>query len=471
MKKRLAALLLAFGVVWCLGGASMVRSHADAGAVDEARYGVVRVVCDKEPGQSVSTGTGFVVAQGTDSTLLVTNMHVVQDAPDAIYIPLDYWDWGRGGGTKVAAEVIAPYEDIDLVFLETQEPLEGYEPLPLLASEEVTVGETVYALGYPGAADSILDDGNNLPSTIDDISVTKGIISKQNATINTAEAFQTDATINHGNSGGPLINDVGSVVGINTWGTEPGTNFAIHVDYIIDVLEQSDIPYVQGTAADGSSSSQPASQPDEEPAGESSAMPEESPASDGEEPTEPVLGPVTSQPAEDQPEQPQTEEQNSNRNILIGALAAVIVVIAVVLIVVLRKKKTPAPVNAAPAPAAPPAPAPAPVPQVAAPAASSVKLVGVSGQFAGVEISVANVLVIGRDPARCSVVFAKDAPGVSSVHCEVRASEGGILLTDKGSSYGTYASTGGKLTPQQPVFVARGGWFYLGAESNRFTVQ
>jgi len=144
--------------------------------------------------QEVS-GSGFII---TSDGYIVTNNHVVEDV-DTLYVILS-------DGTEVPAEVVGRDVFADLAILKT----DGQMPAVAVLgdSDQLKPGETVIAIGSP------LGDFRN--------SVTVGVISATGRMIDTGQGYemenliQTDAAINSGNSGGPLVNLAGEVVGINT---------------------------------------------------------------------------------------------------------------------------------------------------------------------------------------------------------------------------------------------------------------
>lgn len=115
------------------------------------------------------------------------------------------------------------------------------------------MSETAYALGYPGDSSS----RQTLPAyDLDDVTITKGIISNRVTPVwATYEAFQMDVSIAPGNSGGPLVDEQGQVIGINASGAideetglSLGMNYAIIIDELTKILDQERIKY---TMVDG----------------------------------------------------------------------------------------------------------------------------------------------------------------------------------------------------------------------------
>ena len=92
------------------------------------------------------------------------------------------------------------------------------------------------------------------------------------------------------------------------------------------------------------------------------------------------------------------------------------------------------------------------------------------GAIAGTRVTGSHVL-IGRDVATCKMVFPGNAPGISKKHCELRAEGGGVVLTDLGSSYGTYLANGQKLSPNVPVRLNYGDYFYLASKQTVIRVM
>lgn len=172
-----------------------------------------------------ATGTGVVVASGGE---ILTNAHVVEGASE---VRVRF----AGDTEPVIAQVLAADSGNDLALLKVNAT--GLTAATFAKPGSVRVGDQVVAIGYALA----LDGGP---------SVTTGIVSALRRTIFTDSGalnslIQTDAAISSGNSGGPLVNMRGEVVGINTAVARGDTNssannigFAISVDEVLAVLEQ-----------------------------------------------------------------------------------------------------------------------------------------------------------------------------------------------------------------------------------------
>lgn len=95
----------------------------------------------------------------------------------------------------------------------------------------------------------------------------------------------------------------------------------------------------------------------------------------------------------------------------------------------------------------------------------------IGGALQGMTFPISSRVVFGRDPKRCSIIYPKDAKGISGVHCAAEpTADGLIILTDLGSTYGTMAG-GQQLTAGKGVTLRPGDAFTLGGSENRFTVR
>ncbi|MBV9288816.1 MAG: DegQ family serine endoprotease [Hyphomicrobiales bacterium] len=169
--------------------------------------------------QTQSLGSGFVI---DPSGIVITNNHVVGDANEIMVIFTD--------GRKLKAKVIGKDSKVDVAVLkvESDKPLKSVK---FGDSDKVRVGDGVMAVGNPfGLGET----------------VTAGIISARNRNIDSGpydDFLQTDASINKGNSGGPLFNLQGEVIGINTAILSPsggsiGIGFATPAATVMPVIAQ-----------------------------------------------------------------------------------------------------------------------------------------------------------------------------------------------------------------------------------------
>lgn len=429
MKKRIFALVLA--CVLCLSGLSLTAYAAPVGGasqmLEKAKDSVVSIwVVGYDPsGRAVTygTGSGFAVGKaGKDSDVFLTNWHVITIGGN---FPTDYvkiWilkencpilsNYEPDPYNSIECRVMkttSGYPDYAIIKMQKFEP--GYKALPLLPVEKVTKGTTVYALGFPYVVEASSVEqfgGSNLTAT-------NGIISRLgqlNWAGNTNTIFHT-ATISRGNSGGPLVTDDGAVIGINTYGfgeTAVDYSCAIYIDYAMEGLDELGIEYTV---------------------------------------------------------------YSKTWMIVAGVAAAVVVIAAVVAFVIMRKKK-------------------------AEEAErdrkkrdkeiqdriekdkqekeeklriqnllSKYKLVSADGKFYALSYP---VTVIGRDVS-CQVRLPGETKGVSHRHCQLSFQGDDLILTDLGSTYGTFVHE--KQVPTgTKVRLHTGSYFCLGGpSSNKFTVM
>jgi S1-C subfamily serine protease len=174
--------------------------------------------------QSRSLGSGFVVDKRGD---VVTNDHVVAGA-SRIRVGFD-------GGASYPATVVGADPSTDVAVVRVKAPASALHPLAFGDSGGSQVGDPIYAIGNPFGLDRTMTAGI-VSATGRDIQAPNGL------TI--ANAIQTDAPINHGNSGGPLIDRSGKVVGVNaqieggTVDANVGVGFAIPSDTAGSIARQ-----------------------------------------------------------------------------------------------------------------------------------------------------------------------------------------------------------------------------------------
>lgn len=116
--------------------------------------------------------------------------------------------------------------------------------LPMRAPQEDSLGSEAYAVGYPAAADLTVAAVNSFSQK--DATVTTGSISRFLTESGTGrKLIQTDASLGGGNSGGPLIDGSGAVIGINTAGSKLDSNlfYAVSVGEVLPLLDKNSIPY------------------------------------------------------------------------------------------------------------------------------------------------------------------------------------------------------------------------------------
>ena len=197
---------------------------------DKDSAGVVTITASSADGSDL--GTGIVL---NDSGLILTNDHVIEGAESILV------STGGSSAVKRSASVVGEEANEDLALIKVNPSGMDLRPLSFVNSDSAQVGEQVYAIGNPYGLEKTL---------------TKGIVSALGRDISAPDghtisgAIQTDAALNPGNSGGPLINAEGQVIGVNsqiaseeasTAGSQPGSTgvgFAISSDAIASAIKR-----------------------------------------------------------------------------------------------------------------------------------------------------------------------------------------------------------------------------------------
>ena len=192
-----------------------------------ARKGVVKITVSTGAnplgGSSQAQGSGFVY--DADGHIL-TNQHVVDGAQS---VSVQFWN-----GKSYTAHVVGTDASTDLAVLKVDAPSSVLFPLTLGDSSKVAVGDNVVAIGSPFGLQE---------------TVTSGIVSALHREMTSPNNFaiddsiQTDAAINHGNSGGPLLNAQGKVIGVTSQiesdsGGSDGVGFAVPSNTIRSIASQ-----------------------------------------------------------------------------------------------------------------------------------------------------------------------------------------------------------------------------------------
>ena len=224
--------LLAFFLVLCVVFAA---STVSADSIPEEVLSQIDKVfyVETQDRKSVASGTAFLIADNDDGSFLLTNYHVVELNLDNVVV------W-TGSGQVTQANVVAKDERFDLAVLRTTATI---HEKPVVFSTEASRGSAVYAVGFPGDAEYL---SNSALRTSQEATITDGVISAiRSAQIVSAGPsvgiIQTNASINHGNSGGPLFDQNGFVVGVNTYGVSSGIFGAISSSSVLDFLKENDL--------------------------------------------------------------------------------------------------------------------------------------------------------------------------------------------------------------------------------------
>lgn len=422
----------------CRNGVVRVLVMMDATLIDVANKKVVNEVKD----YAYATGSAFGVGKaGKETDVFVTNRHVieqdieyvedddgktyaVQYTPSGYYILLDDYAY-NSKSNKLDQSRTVPFtviykgsaDDDDVAILRAANPISGRVALPLLGDEKkLQVGDTVTALGFPGSSDGATTDSGYLLATAEDVTLTNGVVSRffDSVSVTTqsplsGHLIQSTASINGGNSGGPLIDENGTVVGINTYtyhgGSDKVTNayYALRIQYVKEALEKLDIQY-------------------------------------------------------------DTDKGSGNVLWIVALSVVALLIVAVAVVLVKNKTKKPEPQPVIPDGAKPVPPS--------NPNDSGYRVQGVSGALEGKRYMITRngTLTLGRDPQRCNVVLPNNTPGVSGCHCSVWLDGDKVMLKDEGSTHGTFLNPGRRLAGGQAVQLLPGEVFSLGSQEQSFVI-
>jgi hypothetical protein len=327
----------------------------------------------------------------------------------------------------VRAEVIKQDPILDLALLKLEDfQSREHPPLPLYCGKTVYEELTVWVLGFPGV---------DLVSVkaLSEAAARKGNVSKLTEDKGGRKVLQVNTDINHGNSGGPVLDDCGRVIGVATFkysGDGETTGFAVSYEELRKFLDR---------------------------------FPDVKPTWDKSECSTSAL---------------------QGMALVVGVIFLAIVLAAIGIIIALKHKekiastfsrslRLPAPKPVAKpiqAPALEPVAAlkPAPAPE---PVASQFTLVGTAGPLTGSQFPLsAKALFVGRDPDTSNIVLPPDTQGVSRRHFEIFVGPDGVKIRDNYSSYGTFVD-GSKIDSGVWVPVQKGQVVTLGGADTAFTVR
>ena len=502
---RAAALFLSMMMIFTLCLSLGMPEAKAANPVQDVRNSVVRVYMDvsvyvhtyHKDAFAYSTGTGFFVGDpDSDLQYVVTNRHVVDvnELYEAFkteykYYTVDLKDYHVW--VLIDNEVYEVDYDrnatlsktMDLAVLKLNRPVSNRTAALLGDTEDMDVTDTAYALGFPGYSD--IEDLNNdfaesletevtklFPSGISNITVTKGSIVKK-APSNDINYIQHDADISYGNSGGPLVDEDGNVIGINTLMNQVESTtafFAIDVGHIKSFLKLNNIPFSEPAEPTPAPSSPAPSTP--APATPTPAT--STPATTTTEPETATEEEDTSASAPTDLEEP--AEDTSTNWVLIGCIAGgALLLLVIALLLILRSKKKKKQQREEQERQrkkqqdelekmrqrdswTPPPPAPA--------GAISV----IAGTLAGQQfpVSEGSPVLVGKDQSSCAVVFGEEYRNVSRKHLTIayQSFDNIYTVTDTSSNGTFYRTTGQRLPKGVDVKVQPGTELVLATEDS-----
>lgn len=394
-------------------------------------------------------GSGFAIGEeGQPVSYIVTNAHVVVDRyaeylstnsttaktevnsrrADEVRVYFSY-----GSNDFMRAQIYYINEKKDICILKLPEPTDKRKPLVICRSENIDMDDEFAALGFPFDSDLFMDN-TGLAYNIDDITMTRGAISRKSTDQNGVQVYLIDVDIRSGNSGGPLVNSKGEVVGINTYSVYD-SKYAVVIDELLAAVNRDVVPYTLSTEVSDTAETES----------------EISLPSETAETTQTVA-------------EPADNKSSGGMNIVVTIIAAAFAVLCIVLIVVLVMKNKKGNAASSPAPAVGSA-----VPEVGV--SHTASITGIKGVMAGRSFPVSGSAVIGRNPEKCTICFPVNTQGISGLHCEIRQNGSVYEIIDRGSSCGTFLGSGQKLAENVPTALPSGMYFYLGSTEQLFQIN
>lgn len=221
--------------------------------VKEASKGVIQVLVTYVDADNtewiIQSGSGFFIGSEAGADTIVTNHHVISIDDETREAAKQ--TFGRDIINDVSVKIVVDRDltktatvselnsaDYDIAVLKLEEPLSGMSILTL-SEEEPQKTQDVYALGFPDLAQIVKDKQFY---TSDDVTITSGTISDVTE-IGQTQHIQHECKLSSGNSGGPLLNEAGEVVGVNRSDVDDKYYYSVKISELTKLLDKMSIPY------------------------------------------------------------------------------------------------------------------------------------------------------------------------------------------------------------------------------------
>lgn len=255
-KKSFAKLLLSLACVLCMAFSVVIPVNAEAANASVTKVSEslvqVRMIYKKDSrdkGTPIQGGTGFLINGNT----VLTCAHVVDVNDDVKAICKDIFGSNYSidnlslevvvsGDVTIPVKVKKESQEMDFAIVNLTEMMNRRTPAVLGDSDSVDKTQVVYALGFPAA---VAELQNKNTYTSDDVTITSGEVSKITSS-DGIDYIQHGAILNNGNSGGPLVNENGEVVGINK-GTKSNYYYSVSMNQVKNILDELGVEYQSGT--------------------------------------------------------------------------------------------------------------------------------------------------------------------------------------------------------------------------------
>lgn len=483
--KRICTLLMALCLILNMG---LVAGATETAEVNNAKSGVLQIKAyfsliegKDSNGNNIlssdtsmnfySSGTGFLINENT----LITNAHVVDTEmvlenyfTNASSLVNDYEVTIKvviKNDVEISATVLNYSKEVDFAIITLEQSIVGKTPLTLASDEyldSIQTATNVYALGFPSRMDYIVAGSGD--ATEDSIYVTSGTITSITNTVNEGRVvpvFVNSATLTGGNSGGPLVDSSGVVIGINSWGvTTAGVTdyMSVRISEVTEIMDALGIEYTSTSSTAVTVTPEP-----EVVVTEAPVVVTEAPVVVTEEPVVVV-------------------EESDNTMLMIGG-AVVVLVVLIAVFFVMKSKKNQAPASnfntaaSRPVEAAPQSYAPQYRPQdegttTLGEGAGGTTVLGSSlGTIVrtktGEEVSI-NVpyFTIGKEKGRVTYAVT-DNSAISRVHVTIFEKDGSVYIRDMGTTNGTIVN-GTKLVENKEYPLLKNSQITMGDEKFTF---
>ncbi len=256
--KRLLSVLMCLVMMGCLFSFSVPSAFAETNNsnVTDVANSLLQVRLVYDDGGTIvpiQGGTGFLINTNT----VLTCAHVVDVDKDVRELLENIFgkDYSEdklslqvvvSGDVTITATLKKESQENDFAILNLTEAIYDRKVATLANSDDVTATQLVYALGFP---ESVAKVQNKNTYTKDDVTITDGKVSKL-VTISNTNMIQHGATLTDGNSGGPLVNENGAVIGINNASLDD-YNYAICINQVTSILSALGIEYTSNDAPVG----------------------------------------------------------------------------------------------------------------------------------------------------------------------------------------------------------------------------
>lgn len=259
--KRGIAMVVTFTVILAWSVIALAAGDANE-AVNEARKGVLQInllyVDDNGSEHLIQGGSGFLIGETPGADHIITNAHVV-NMSDELKVAAggvfgaDFFSGDVELKVKVVvkrdvqinAAVVNQSEAMDFAILKLEQPIYDRTPLVLNTDmDKVIATDNVYALGFPAAIE-IAQDATYYTSG--DVNVMAGIVSKMTS-LDSVGYIQHSAVLSGGNSGGPLVNSKGEVIGLNRANVDDTYFYSVQISEITEILDMLGIVYQEAEA-------------------------------------------------------------------------------------------------------------------------------------------------------------------------------------------------------------------------------